>query len=871
MTRAGNQAAPSASQENRALEMVYICALAVLIFLGNLPLLFGKTYQDLSAFVGDFFVGVIYGYNALGESLRSGNFPLWGSSMGCGVPEQAVLISGYAYPPAMLFSLLEFPWKLVIFYLTHFELLGIFSFLVFRRLGISRPSSLLAAGWNAMSGYTIWISMMRVEISTLPWFFLMVFLLLDPAGMRRMKNFLLLALALAMMVLAGDPEEMVYAGLFGGIFLGCFWALSEESFPWKSLALLLLALGLAVMIAMDQVLPTLNYLQRTVRAGKPPYQLYLASYFQFGELARGVLGLFFRGFYNLYFSFLAAVFGVWGLWAGKKSAARTAGIVLLLLMMAILLLPGLGLGKIIYHLPLYSHFIRHYKLGYLFQFLVLLFAGMGLDRFLELVYSRKPSLQKSAWATAGFALVLMLDAYSYLWHPPYKFFKFQMPGFWPEYVELARASEGKNRIQVFYPALSILAGTRPRALPLQVIGYPGGEGFDFYVSYPLKNYSRFLALLNPELEKPARNLAEIYNYSQPLKSRDYINARNRHLLNMVGLRWLFLENFSLAETERRSIIYDPRYFLNPERPEAFGGYQVREFQAEGRTYPWLANRLLDQNCGPNCFLTRLQFNYQADFYPGDELFFRLRVQERPATFSLWAQSQEQWQMLLTRTQVPTPLSEVISVPIPEGTQALRFVMERQGLADAGWVAPEIRNGKKSIKYVKGDNPQVFENREAMPRGWIVHQASFIAGDEKLALVLGDGAVFDPRQRVLLSSRFNRESSTESPLKPGKEEVQLEQYGREKVSLRASLETPGWLVWMDQYYPGWQAEVDGQEQRIWRANLCFRALALPAGEHELVFRFRPLDFEIGLYAALIGWLCLGAGFLRGAFQRTRSSS
>jgi len=871
MTQARNQAVPAASKSHRQIEIVYICLLAVLVFLGNLPLLFGKTYQDLSAFVSDFFVGVIYGYNALGDALRSGNFQLWGNSNGCGMPEQAVFISGYAYPLAMLFSLLEFPGRLVLFYLAHFELVGILSFLVFRRLGISRPSALLAAGWNAMSGYTTWISMMHVEISTLPWFYLIVFLLLRPGEVRKAKNFLLLAFALAMMILSGDPEEMVYAGLFGGIFLICFWAGNKESFSWKSLALFLAGLGLAVIISLDQVLPTLNYLSRTVRAGKPPYQLYLASYFKPGDVARGILGLFSRRFFNLYFSFLAAIFGVWGLWAGKKSGAKTAGIIVLLLMLALLLLPALGLGKIIYQLPVYSHFIRHYKLGYLFQFLVLFFAGMGLDRFLELIYARGKSLEKSPWPAAGFALVLMLDCYSYLWHPPYKFFEFKLPEFWPEYVKLARASEGKNRIQVFYPALSLLAEQRPGALPPQVVGYPAGEGFDFYVSFPLKAYSRFLALLNPELQRPARNLAEIYNYNLPFKSQDYINPGNRHLLNMLGLRWLFLQSFSLKEADRRSVIYDPRYFLNPARQEPFSGYQVRGFQTEGRRFPSLASWPLNQLCGKNCFLTRFQFDYQSDFIPGDEISLRLSARDRPAIFRLSAQSQGRWQTFFERTQEPALLTDELATALPEGTQALRFYMERQGLVDAGWVAPEIRNAAKTIKYVKGDDPQVFENIEAMPRGWVVHQASFIAGDERLAKVLADGKNFDARHRVLISSRLDRELSLPQPADAGSENVQLLQYGREKMVLRAGLSAPGWLVWMDQYYPGWQAMIDGKEQRIWRANLCFRALPLPAGKHQLVFRFRPADFELGLYAALIGWLFLCAGFLRSAFQRTRSSS
>jgi uncharacterized membrane protein YfhO len=48
-----------------------------------------------------------------------------------------------------------------------------------------------------------------------------------------------------------------------------------------------------------------------------------------------------------------------------------------------------------------------------------------------------------------------------------------------------------------------------------------------------------------------------------------------------------------------------------------------------------------------------------------------------------------------------------------------------------------------------------------------------------------------------------------------------------------------------YYPGWKAYVNGEEKAIRRANLFFRAVLLPAGNHRVEFRYEPRSFAIGL--------------------------
>jgi uncharacterized membrane protein YfhO len=52
----------------------------------------------------------------------------------------------------------------------------------------------------------------------------------------------------------------------------------------------------------------------------------------------------------------------------------------------------------------------------------------------------------------------------------------------------------------------------------------------------------------------------------------------------------------------------------------------------------------------------------------------------------------------------------------------------------------------------------------------------------------------------------------------------------------TLDRPGILVVSEVYYPDWKATVDGAAAEVLRANHVLRAVALPAGSHEIEFRY-----------------------------------
>ena len=92
--------------------------------------------------------------------------------------------------------------------------------------------------------------------------------------------------------------------------------------------------------------------------------------------------------------------------------------------------------------------------------------------------------------------------------------------------------------------------------------------------------------------------------------------------------------------------------------------------------------------------------------------------------------------------------------------------------------------------------------------------------------------------------------------PGEDEstARILEYDPGRVSIEATLETPGFLVLTDTYYPGWKASVDGQESKVYAADYLFRAVYLEEGEHNVEFVYDPLSFKLGL--SLSGSTLLG---------------
>lgn len=224
---------------------------------------------------------------------------------------------------------------------------------------------------------------------------------------------------------------------------------------------------------------------------------------------------------------------------------------------------------------------------------------------------------------------------------------------------------------------------------------------------------------------------------------------------------------------------------------------------------------------------------------------------------------EPWPLLARRTGASTlrgrflldleprryaSLYEVSSVarvlaPSPRARQPNRGWLKR-------WREPE---GHRGPDPTRGVQLLRWDNREALPRAYAVGRYAVVSQQAALDHVLrGD---VDFHSTVLLDGapRLEPEEASGPWLRP----ATIAAYAPERVVVDVELEQAGVLVLTDSDYPGWRAELDGEETPILRANGLYRAVAVPPGKHQVVFDYRPASLRWGVAGSLLSALALAA--------------
>jgi len=236
-----------------------------------------------------------------------------------------------------------------------------------------------------------------------------------------------------------------------------------------------------------------------------------------------------------------------------------------------------------------------------------------------------------------------------------------------------------------------------------------------------------------------------------------------------------------------------------------------------------------------------------------------------------------------------PTTVVVRATLTEGELVVRGVSlidERTGGFQALVLSDQGR-----FRLAHSGDVKIYENLDVLPRAFIVHDHRrghrVVVADDEAALPLMRDESFDPATGLVLSeveglvlsgveglvlseveglvlSGVEGVVLSAEPLQglepargwaQGRERVRVTSYAPERVEIDVVAESSGYLVLTDAWYPGWKATVDGEPTPVHRADVLFRAVAVDAGHHRVVFTFRPVSLLVGAAISVAGLLGL----------------
>jgi hypothetical protein len=83
----------------------------------------------------------------------------------------------------------------------------------------------------------------------------------------------------------------------------------------------------------------------------------------------------------------------------------------------------------------------------------------------------------------------------------------------------------------------------------------------------------------------------------------------------------------------------------------------------------------------------------------------------------------------------------------------------------------------------------------------------------------------------------------------------------RVEFQVQAAQPAWVVVAQSFYPCWRAYVNTEPARLWRANLAFQALEVPAGRSQVELVYTDLPFRAGAAMSLLSLAVCGAAWRR----------
>lgn len=158
-----------------------------------------------------------------------------------------------------------------------------------------------------------------------------------------------------------------------------------------------------------------------------------------------------------------------------------------------------------------------------------------------------------------------------------------------------------------------------------------------------------------------------------------------------------------------------------------------------------------------------------------------------------------------------------------------------------------------------EGTQAQQNPNAFGNAWFVQNIKWVDDQNQEMLALEDTNL---ENTAIINSKFRDQISNDFNYDP-EAEVELVKYHPNELIYQVSADNKQFIIFSENYYkPGWQAYIDGKPVEHVQVNYVLRGMNVPAGNHEVIFKFEPEVIQTGSTIALISSILIGLVLIGG---------
>ncbi|MDE1191940.1 MAG: YfhO family protein [Arachidicoccus sp.] len=139
---------------------------------------------------------------------------------------------------------------------------------------------------------------------------------------------------------------------------------------------------------------------------------------------------------------------------------------------------------------------------------------------------------------------------------------------------------------------------------------------------------------------------------------------------------------------------------------------------------------------------------------------------------------------------------------------------------------------------------VQKNPDALGAAWFVKHISYMPDEIAVLNALGS---FNAKDTAFVAAK----SSANQPVYDSTASIELKKYDNDTIQYITDAKSPQFAVLSEIYYPaGWNAYIDKKKTDYVQTNYVLRGIQVPAGKHEIEFRFEPASVSLAQTITLI---------------------